>query len=234
MIRDAATVIVARDASDGPHVFLVRRSSRAAWLSDIYVFPGGAVDDDDHALAPRLLAGASAGIEPGYVVTAARETFEEAGMLFADRPVSHAALAQARRALLAGEIRFGDALAQLGARVDAAQLHYFSRWITPPTEARRFDTRFFVARAPHDQIAEADAAEVHDGRWVQPAAALAAYERGELGLIFPTVKHLERIAPFRSVDELLDFTARKPIVTISPDVSDERIFTLRPELENAW
>ena len=234
MIRDAATVIVARDASDGPHVFLVRRSSRAAWLSDVFVFPGGAVDDDDHERAAHLLAGATDGIDPGYVVTAARETFEEAGMLFADRPVPHDALAQARRAVLAGELGFAQALAQLGARVDSAQLRYFSRWITPPSEPRRFDTRFFVARAPQDQVAEADAAEVYDGRWMRPADALAAHARGEIGLIFPTIKHLERIAPFASVDELLAFASQKPIVTVSPDVSDERVFSLTPELENAW
>ena len=203
-------------------------------MSDIFVFPGGAVDEDDHELAPRLLVNAEHGIDAGYVLTAARETFEEAGMLFADRPLAHVALAQARRAVLASEMRFADALVQLDARVDAAQLRYFSRWITPPSEPRRFDTRFFVARAPHDQVAEVDAAEVHDGRWVRPADALAAYRRGEIGMIFPTIKHLERIAPFRSVDELLDFASQKTIVTVSPEVSDERVFSLTPELENAW
>jgi 8-oxo-dGTP pyrophosphatase MutT (NUDIX family) len=235
-VRDAATVIVGRDTGEGLQVFMVRRSARAVFLPDLYVFPGGRVDDADRDAAARRLVGDAGDVDPAYALTAARETFEEAGMLFADRPIAPNALTEARRALLAGELAFDAMLERFGASIDASQLRYFSRWITPKAEfaTRRFDTRFFVGRAPADQIAEADAAEVLDGRWIAPRAALAAHASGEIGLIFPTIKHLERIAPYATVDELLAFARTKAIVTVSPEVQPGPRFLLIPELENAW
>jgi recombination protein RecT len=235
-IRDAATVIVARDTTEGLQVFMVRRSARAVFLPDQYVFPGGRVDDEDRDAAARRLHGSAGEIDAAYAMTAARETFEEVGLLFADRPVHVEQLAGLRRAMHAGEIAFGDVLERLNVSIDASQLQYFSRWITPEAElaTRRFDARFFVARAPQDQVAEADATEVLDGRWIAPADALAANARGEINLIFPTIKHLERIAPYATVDELMTFARTKPIVTVSPDVQPGPRFLLVPELENAW
>jgi 8-oxo-dGTP pyrophosphatase MutT (NUDIX family) len=235
-IRDAATVIVGRDTTEGLQVFMVRRSARAVFLPDLYVFPGGRVDDADRDAAARRLVGDAGDVDPAYAMTAARETFEEVGLLFADCAVDVHALGAARHALLAGELAFGGVLERFGTSIDASQLRYFSRWITPKAElaTRRFDTRFFVARAPADQVAEADANEVLDGRWIAPRAALAAHASGEIGLIFPTIKHLERIAPYRTVDELLAFARAKTIVTVSPDVQPGPRFLLIPELENAW
>ena len=235
-IRDAATVIVARDASEGLQVFMVRRSAGAVFLPDRYVFPGGRVDDADRDAAARQLHGSAGDIDPAYAMTAARETFEEVGLLFADRSVHVEQLAGLRRAMHAGEISFGDVLERLDVAIDASQLQYFSRWITPKGElaTRRFDARFFVARAPEDQVAEADATEVLDGRWIAPADALAANARGEINLIFPTIKHLERIAPYRTVDELLAFARSKTIVTVTPEVQPGPRFLMIPELENAW
>jgi 8-oxo-dGTP pyrophosphatase MutT (NUDIX family) len=234
-IRDAASVIAARDDADGPAVFMVRRTARAAFLPDLYVFPGGAVDAEDRReAADGALDGGVSGAEPAFVLAALRETFEEAGLLFADRPLDATVLARGRRSLADGETTFGALLRSLGVRPDVSQMRYFSHWITPPIAAHRFDTRFFVARAPDDQVAEADATEVHEGRWIRPLEALAAYERGELGLIFPTVKHLERIAPYRSVDALLAFAGSKRIVTVSPHVDDAGIFSLDEKLEAAW
>ena len=235
-IHDAATVIVGRDTSEGLQVFMVRRHAGASFLPDRYVFPGGRVDAADRDEAARRLHGSSGEVDPAFAMTAARETFEEAGLLFADRVVHGAELADLRRAMHAGEITFGQVLERLGTSVDASQLRYFSRWITPQTEiaTRRFDARFFVARAPENQVAEADATEVLDGRWFRPAAALAAQERGEIGMIFPTIKHLERIARYDTVDEVLAFARNKTIVTVSPDVQPGPRFVLIPELEDAW
>ena len=235
-IRDAATVIVGRDTSEGLQVLMVRRSPRAVFLPDLYVFPGGRVDEADRAGAATHVRGSSGDVEPAYPLTAARETFEEVGLLFADRHVDTDALDGARRTMLANEVGFAGVLDRLGVAVDAAQLRYFSRWVTPRAEfaTRRFDTRFFVARAPRNQIAEADATEVHDGRWFAPAQALRAHEHGEINLIFPTIKHLERIAPYATVDELLAFAQSKAIVTVSPEVQPGPEFVIVPELENAW
>lgn len=235
-VRDAATVIVGRDASEGLQVFMVRRGVGAVFLPDRYVFPGGRVDEADRHEAAQRLHGSAGAVEPAYAMTAARETFEEVGLLFADRPVDAGALREARRAMLAGEIAFGAVLERLGVAVDASQFVYFSRWITPKAElaTRRFDARFFVARAPEDQVAEADTSEVHDGRWLRPLEALALHERGEIGLIFPTIKHLERIAPYRTVSQLLAFARAKAIVTVTPEVQPGPTFVMIPELENAW
>ncbi|HEV2739961.1 MAG TPA: NUDIX domain-containing protein [Candidatus Elarobacter sp.] len=235
-IRDAATVIVGRDTSEGLQVFMVRRNARAVFLPDQYVFPGGRVDDADRDAAARRLHGSAGDVDPAYAMAAARETFEEVGLLFADRAVHVAQLAGLRQSMHAGEIAFGDVLERLDVSIDASQLQYFSRWITPKAElaTRRFDARFFVGRAPVDQVAEADATEVLDGRWIAPSEALAANARGEINLIFPTIKHLERIAPYDTVDDLLAFARTKPIVTVSPDVQPGPKFLLIPELENAW
>ncbi len=235
-IRDAATVIVGRDTSEGLQVFMVRRNARAVFLPDQYVFPGGRVDDADRDAAARRLHGSAGDVDPAFTMTAARETFEEVGLLFADRPVHVEELAGLRRAMHAGDIAFRDVLDRLDVSIDASALQYFSRWITPQAElaTRRFDARFFIARAPQDQVAEADATEVLDGRWIAPADALAANARGEINLIFPTIKHLERIAPYATVDELLAFARTKPIVTVSPEVQPGPHFVLIPELENAW
>lgn len=235
-VRDAATVITARDTGEGLEVFLVRRHAGAAFLPDRYVFPGGRVDDADRDVAAHArLRGSAGNVDPAYAITAARETFEEVGLLFADRAVALDDLVAARRALHAGEIAFGDVLAQLDVALDASQLVYFSRWVTPQAElARRFDTRFFVARVPYDQVAEADLAEVTDGRWFRPADALAANRHGAINLIFPTIKHLERIAPYHRVDDLLAFARTKSIVPVTPEVQPGPTFVLVPELENAW
>ena len=215
---------------------MVRRSAGAVFLPDRYVFPGGRVDDADRDVAAHArLRGSAGDVEPAYAITAARETFEEIGLLFADRPVDVDALADARRAMLAGEVSFGDVLERFDVSIDASALAYFSRWVTPKAElARRFDTRFFVARAPQDQIAEADATEVTDGRWFRPADALEANIRGEINLIFPTIKHLERIAPFPDVEALMAFARTKSITTVTPEVQPGPNFVMIPELENAW
>jgi 8-oxo-dGTP pyrophosphatase MutT (NUDIX family) len=235
-IRDAATVIVGRDTPAGVEVFMVRRHAGAAFLPDRYVFPGGRVDGADREEAVRHVRGSAGDVEPAYALTAARETFEEVGLLFAAGGVDAGALPELRREMNAGALSFGGVLERLDTAIDAAQLRYFSRWITPKAEiaTRRFDTRFFVARAPSDQIAEADAAEVRDGRWITPRDALTAGARGEINLIFPTVKHLERIAPYATVDELLAFAASKAIVTVTPEVQPGPQFVMIAELENAW
>ncbi len=106
---------------------------------------------------------------------------------------------------------------EAGVAIDARELRLFSHWVTPPGEARRFDTYFFIAPAPPGAVGVADSVETHDARWLTPAQALEAAHTGEMLLFFPTIKHLERLATFTSIDALLAFAREKPIVTIRPD-----------------
>ena len=198
-VRDAATVIVGRDTSEGLEVFMVRRHAGAAFLPDRYVFPGGRVDDADRDEATRRLRGSAGDVDPAYAMTAARETFEEVGLLFAGSPVNLDALAELRREMNAGQLAFGECssgstpsstLPSCGTSRAGSRRRRRSR--------RAASTRDSLSRVPRaDQVAEADAAEVSDGRWFAPHEALAAHARAEINLIFPTIKHLERIAPYR-------------------------------------
>jgi 8-oxo-dGTP pyrophosphatase MutT (NUDIX family) len=97
-------------------------------------------------------------------------------------------------------------------------LHPFSRWITPREVATRFDTRFFLARAPVDAEPRVDGAECVDWGWFRPQAALEAYEAGKLLLVFPTIKTLEALQGFSSADELLAWADGREVVPIEPRV----------------
>lgn len=122
---------------------------------------------------------------------------------------------------------------EAGVRLDPAALVPFSHWITPPSEPRRYDTHFFFAQAPADQIARADAYETHDGIWISPAQALERYREGSLHLVYPTIKHLQRLLAFASVDDVAAFARAKTIRTICP-ADDGDSFEIPAELEDAW
>jgi 8-oxo-dGTP pyrophosphatase MutT (NUDIX family) len=101
---------------------------------------------------------------------------------------------------------------------DPDALVKFSRWITPPQVTIRYDTHFFLAPAPPGQEPRADGSEMVDLGWHTPAGALAARRRGELELVFPTIKHLEQLAAFGSAAELLDWAAGREVVAVEPHV----------------
>ncbi len=228
--RPAATLILVRDASAGMEVFMIRRTQAAAFMGGAHVFPGGGVDAGDasaelaahcegldDAEASRLL-----GVERGglaYWTAALRECFEEAGLLLAhDAEGSYADLndaerlqvfAQWRESVRAGRATLADLCREHGLRLAAGRLAYYSHWITQPGRPRRYDTRFFVAEAPSAQTASHDNSETVDHLWIQPGEALARHQRGEIQLVFPTIKTLESIAGFDTAAALLAF-ARSP------------------------
>jgi 8-oxo-dGTP pyrophosphatase MutT (NUDIX family) len=104
---------------------------------------------------------------------------------------------------------------------DDAELVPYSRWITPEAEGAtiRFDTWFYAARAPDGAEARPDGGECVDARWLTPAAALAAHAKDELALVFPTIKHLERLAETRSVEETLAAARGRPVEPVLPKVA---------------
>jgi 8-oxo-dGTP pyrophosphatase MutT (NUDIX family) len=101
----------------------------------------------------------------------------------------------------------------------AEELVPFSRWITPVEVKIRFDTFFFVAVAPPDVAPEVDGEECVAWRWIAPGDALEAYSRGELQLVFPTIKHLEQLVPMGSVGETITAAQAREIVPVQPRIA---------------
>jgi len=122
---------------------------------------------------------------------------------------------------------------EAGVVLDPSALTPFSHWITPPSEPRRYDTHFFFAAVPANQVARADAFEMHDGMWISPASALQRFREGGLHLVYPTIKHLERLLAFASVEDVEAFARSKTIHTICPS-EDGDSFAIPAELEHAW
>jgi UPF0716 family protein affecting phage T7 exclusion/8-oxo-dGTP pyrophosphatase MutT (NUDIX family) len=227
-VRDAATVMLVRDGAAGMEVFLLRRNLNSDFVGGAYVFPGGAVDDADRAAdleaicdgrtdaeASRILGVSHGGL--AFWVAAIRECFEESGVLLAQRDggpeagrvISFRDEAVAARfrvyrdALNAGSLRLVDLCRAEGLRLDVRRIHYFSHWITPLGAPRRYDTRFFVAAAPPEQVPLHDDRETIAQLWITPLAALERQARGELEMLLPTMKNLEAISRFQRAAELL-------------------------------
>lgn len=236
--RLAATVMLLRPgASFGIQVYLLRRHARSAFAPDAFVFPGGTVDAQDRE--PDVLAqtiGVDSRAAAELARAAIRELFEEAGILLACDSNGLAAAAQSgdRARLHSGEWSFNELLTRRKWRADAARLALFSHWITPPNEPRRYDTHFFVAVLPPGQRAAADARETHDGLWISPQESLRRAHAGELHIVYPTIKHLERLTSFTSVEEAMIFARNKPIVLIMPSSTPESGFVMPAELEQSW
>lgn len=214
-----------RDGANGFEVYMARRSKRSKFMPEAYVFPGGTVDAADRSAGARArLLGPPETVEAPFAIAALRELFEEAGILMACRAGGDAAnVAPELLAELRSELKDGAALAGVLERerlfLDARGLYHYSNWVTPSTEPLRFDTHFFVARAPRDQVAAADAFELYDGQWIEPRVALASSTRGEIRLMFPTVRHLERLGQFDSVDAAIEHARGRRIVSVEPFIT---------------
>ena len=102
--------------------------------------------------------------------------------------------------------------------VDPLALVPFSRWITPEEVKIRFDTCFFLAPVPGGAEPAPDGQETVDARWFEPQGALDAHGRGEILLVFPTIKHLEQLGRFDTADALLDYARGREVVPVQPRV----------------
>jgi 8-oxo-dGTP pyrophosphatase MutT (NUDIX family) len=235
--RDAASVILLRDAELGPEVFMVQRHQSAKFVGGAHVFPGGRVDPEDAEAgdlctglddeqASRRLHLARGGL--AYYVAAIRECFEEAGVLLAygddglpldasDRAA--AVLEERRRALNTREIGFLDLAREHGWRLAVDRMHYWAHWITPEASPIRFDTRFFLTTVPSDQAAAHDLGELAGSEWIRPFEALRKAERGEWTLILPTVRNLITLLGFATAGEAAEAGVRRgEIATLKPRV----------------
>ncbi len=216
-VREAATVAVVRDGDEGLEVFMVRRTVDAVFSPGAHVFPGGALDEADRSAGTEaccdglddVAASALLGVTDGglgYFVAAARECFEEAGLLLArsdgelvtdvDRYTKH------RDALNAGECVLCDVCTSESLTLAVDLLMPFGHWITPIGPPRRFDTRFFVAPAPPSQNPSHDGRETTEGLWTRPADVLAAASAGTVELIEPTRYTLEALGAYDRIGDV--------------------------------
>lgn len=233
-VRPAATVMLLREGPNGAEgldVFLMRRHSRMEFAPGTMVFPGGGVDDRDRkpdiawaGPPPQWWArrfGTDTALAAALVCAAARETFEECGVLFAgsaDDPngiVRDASVyADARRALDDKTLSFADFLRRENLVLRSDLLRPWANWVTPEAErTRRYDTYFFVGVLPEGQRADGDNTESDRAEWTTPQAALADFESGLCFLLPPTWTQLDSLNR-RTVAEIL--AVERHITTVQP------------------
>jgi 8-oxo-dGTP pyrophosphatase MutT (NUDIX family) len=222
--RPAASVLLLRDSPNGIEVFMATRHQGSSFMPGVLVFPGGSVDPEDADLIP-----ANAPEDAVSRIAGIREVFEEAGFLLA-RPKGRDALVPAdrfvdllhryRAPLAAGEGSFSQML-EIEALVPAADLMVpFARWITPVIRKKRFDARFYLARAPEGQAGAHDEQELINSRWIGAAQALEAVKRSEVKIVFVTRSNLGLLAKSRTVDEALAAARARTIVPVEPQLFD--------------
>jgi glyoxylase-like metal-dependent hydrolase (beta-lactamase superfamily II)/8-oxo-dGTP pyrophosphatase MutT (NUDIX family) len=198
-ITEAASVLLARGAGSA-EVFAVRRAAALRFFGGFYALPGGKVHAEDVATAATHLLPAAERPDPHDLrrVTAARELFEEAGVLIARQqdgtfPCSAPEWAGFRRDLLAGHVTFAELLQRLGLTLCREDFTFTGTLVTPPFTTIRFDTTFFVAHLPAGQEAEVWPGELDEGRWTTAAGLLEEWTRGTCLVSPPTVTLLEAL-----------------------------------------
>ena len=216
----AATLVIFRHAPDGgaPQLLMVQRSKEMRFAGGAAVFPGGRVDPADFDLADALGAvGENQREELAARIAAVRETLEETGLAVGFH--QHPDLAEARRAraLLLEHGELAPILAAMGWTLDLERLVAFSRWRPKHREMRVFDTRFYLADLGTGAVDLAvDDTENTHLFWASASAFLAMANRGEIKVIFPTRRNLERLAQFSTYADALAHVAVFPSQMITP------------------
>ena len=224
----AATLIVAREAQDGPpELLMVERAGGMAFAAGALVFPGGRIDDADRLLGAELSIDAAA-------VAAIRETVEETAIPVALSPTPDPAVTRDLQDALVADRPLAELLAAHRLRLQTDSLTPFARWVPKFHVVRRFDTLFFVARAPSGEweprVIEG---ECSGAFWISANEVLELDRRGTARLIFPTRRTLERLAQHRSFDEIRSDALAHPIEPVTPWVEErdgERFITIPDHL----
>ena len=219
-IKPAATVILMREEIKGDfEIFMVKRSSRSTFGS-LYVFPGGKLDpeDSENDLYPYCEgmnneeASKQLGIKDNglsFWIACIRECFEEVGVLLThpDDPILQDTykLTKLRKELNNKEITFKEICVSESLRLRTKNIVPCAHWITPDIETKRFDTRFFLAKVNAKQLASHDGFELTESFWIKPADALAKLKNGEMNMILPTIKNIEKLAEFSSSTEAFNY-----------------------------
>lgn len=244
--RHAASVLLLREQQGAIEVLLTRRHENMSFMGGMWVFPGGTLCPADlseqslalipepaHLQCPRLLDvdgnALPASACRGLAIAAMRETFEESGVLLATTADGHhcdeeklARLQRRRRAIVSQPELFATLLREEHLHLDVRALVYWSHWITPSVVPKRFDTRFFLASLPPEQIAAVDAIEATAMTWMTPAAVIAAAHEREMTVSRPTLYNLMELdASVRqhlSLNAILRAEAQRDVVPVLPKV----------------
>lgn len=243
--KQSATVMLLRPGPGGPEVFVLRRASTMAFAADMLAFPGGGVDARDadpgvpwsgpgpEEWASLLQTPVARGRE--LVIAAAREVFEECGVLLAGpdagsvvADLTDPAWDDERGALLARDQSFAELLIRRDLVLRTDLLGLRAHWITPECEPKRYDTRFFVARLPEGQRADDRNSEAVQVQWSAPERLLAEHDAGDHRMLPPTRVMLEQLARAGSLDDALAAASQVWPVMPWPAEHDDTIWMRAP------
>lgn len=217
----AATLVIMRPPESGgaDEILMVKRSATMAFAAGAVVFPGGRVDPDDYLVARQHGLGADEA-DGAARVAALRETLEETGLAVGWPNLAEEEVAAVRQALLGGTL-LSDILAARGERIALESLVPFARWCPNFKEARTFDTRFYaVAAPPHSHELTVEEAEHSHIFWASAQDTLAMADCGDVSVIFPTRRNLERLAQVADFSSFFQHSGQFPVELITPWIEE--------------
>ncbi|MDG2333777.1 MAG: NUDIX domain-containing protein [Myxococcota bacterium] len=229
----AATIMLLRDSANHLEVFMVERHHQIDFATGALVFPGGKAEEADGGASMREYCAGVDDLDDDAItvrVTAIRETFEESGVLLArpqgsDQLVNADKLAQLearyRSALQKDEIDLQSVVESEALILACDQLTPFAHWITPDMLPKRFDTHFFLAVAPGDQLALHDGSESVDSVWTTPGDALRAESDGQRTIVFATLANLQKLGRSADMAQAIEAARKSSITTVLPWVAKE-------------
>lgn len=204
--RTAVSVLLTRDPAS-TEVYLVERNPKLKFFGGYFAFAGGTLDDADREVVLQNATRFPEEVRP-FVVAAAREIFEETGVLLTSgaSDLSSPILADYRKKLLNGELPFAEILRREGHSVDAGSFHWICKIITPEFSPVRYETHFLWARIPTGQAAEIWEGELVSGQFISAGDALARWKQGEMLIVPPVIVMLQELSD-RSVETFTDRVA---------------------------
>jgi len=210
-VRPAATVVVMRDGTGGPEILMLKRSGKAGFFPDAWVFPGGRVDAADHTARTTGEVAALPMADAHFGVAAIRECFEEAGVWLGQGAPSDAI----RAGLNQRTVTLDDVPALVA---DLGRLVLWSWWVTPEIEPKRYDTRFFVAHLTPEEAAVAhhDEIETVQSIWITPSDALAQATGPDFFLAPPTFRTLEEMTEFEDATSIMAAAPARKVQAVMP------------------
>lgn len=224
----SSTIVIARNntLTEQIEIFMVVRHHQIDFAAGALVFPGGKVSSHDHDARIREYCVGKLPedeLQLALQVAAIREAFEESGFLLARH--KHGAtitsetlqkLQPYRNMLQENACSMADFMIKEELVLTLDELHHFAHWITPPMVPKRFDTHFYLVRAPEGQQGQHDGSESVDSLWISPQTALRRADEGSLKIIFPTRMNLLRLARFASVEDAITDCQQQAVVAITP------------------